>query len=42
MVRLSDEFPEGAVGERRLSGDLEPGMVLARAADFRVMEVLPE
>ena len=43
MVRHPDEFPEGAVGERRLSGNLEPGMVLAWEVDFRVrMVALPD
>jgi hypothetical protein len=42
LVRLPSGAAEEVVGEGRLSGNLEPGMVLARAADFRVMEVLPE
>jgi hypothetical protein len=41
-VRLPDEVDEEVVGERRLSGNLEPGMVLAWEVDFRVrMVALP-
>jgi hypothetical protein len=43
LVRLPDGFPEGVVGERQLSGNSEPGMVLAWVADFRVRTVaLPD
>jgi hypothetical protein len=43
LIQLPDKVPEGAVGERQISGNLEPGMVLAWEVDFRVrMVALPD